>query len=157
MADNVGINTGTGATIASDEISGAQYQRIKLIHGADGVNAGDVSDANPLPIDDAGGSLTVDNAALSVVGGGTQATALRVTVASDSSGVLSVDDNGSSLTVDNAALSVVGGGVEATALRVTLASDSTGLVSVDDNGGSLTTDVDDIFGLTAAGQATSCV
>lgn len=49
---------------------------------------------------DAGGSLTVDNAALSVVGGGVEATALRVTVASDSTGVLSVDDNGSSLTVD---------------------------------------------------------
>ena len=35
-------------------------------------------------------------------GGGVEATALRVTIASDSTGVLSVDDNGSSLTVDNA-------------------------------------------------------
>lgn len=39
-------------------------------------------------------------APLSTTGGGTEATALRVTVASDSTGVLSVDDNGSSLTVD---------------------------------------------------------
>ncbi len=85
-------------------------------------------------------ALTVANAALSVTGGGVEATALRVTLASDSTGVVSVDDNGASLTVDNAALSVVGGGVEATALRVTLASDSTGVVSVDDNGGSLTVD-----------------
>jgi hypothetical protein len=92
------------------------------------------------PVTDSGGSLTVDNAALAVVGGGAEATALRVTVASDSTGVLSVDDNGASLTVDNAALSVTGGGVEATALRVTLASDSTGVISVDDNGGALTVD-----------------
>lgn len=52
------------------------------------------------PVSDNAGSLTVDNAALSVVGGGTEATALRVTVATDSTGVLSVDDNGASLTVD---------------------------------------------------------
>lgn len=51
-------------------------------------------------INDSGNSITIDNAALSVVGGGTEATALRVTIASDSTGVLSVDDNGSSLTVD---------------------------------------------------------
>lgn len=43
--------------------------------------------------------LTVP-APLNVVGGGTEATALRVTIASDSTGVLSVDDNGASLTVD---------------------------------------------------------
>lgn len=36
-----------------------------------------------------------------VVGGGAEATALRVTIANDSTGVLSVDDGGSSLTVDN--------------------------------------------------------
>lgn len=41
-------------------------------------------------------------APLSTTGGGTEATALRVTVASDSTGVLSVDDNGGALTVDNA-------------------------------------------------------
>jgi hypothetical protein len=43
--------------------------------------------------------LTVP-APLSTTGGGTEATALRVTVANDSTGVLSVDDNGGSLTVD---------------------------------------------------------
>jgi|SRR3990172_81832 len=39
---------------------------------------------------------TADN----VIGGGTEATAQRVTVANDSTGVLSVDDNSGSLTVD---------------------------------------------------------
>lgn len=52
-------------------------------------------------INDSGNSITVDNATLTVVGGGVEATALRVTIASDSTGVLSVDDNGGALTVDN--------------------------------------------------------
>lgn len=51
-------------------------------------------------INDSGNSITVDNPQLSVVGSGTEATAMRVTIATDSTGVLSVDDNGSSLTVD---------------------------------------------------------
>lgn len=102
--------------------------------------SGTVSVTEPVSVDDNGGSLTVDNAALSVTGGGAEATALRVTVASDSTGVLSVDDNGASLTVDNAALSVTGGGAEASALRVTIANDSTGVVSVDDNGSTISVD-----------------
>lgn len=51
MADNTLLNAGTGGdTIASDDISGIKFQRMKLIHGADGVNDGDVSKANPLPV-----------------------------------------------------------------------------------------------------------
>src|ERR1035437_1018444 len=46
-------------------------------------------------------SGAVTNTVLSVVGGGTEATAQRVTIASDSTGLLSIDDNGGSLTVDN--------------------------------------------------------
>lgn len=53
-----------------------------------------------VPISDNAGSLTVDNPILSVVGGGAEATAQRVTIANDSTGVLSIDDNGGSLTVD---------------------------------------------------------
>jgi hypothetical protein len=48
MADNVTL-PGTGAVVAADEIGSALYQRIKLVHGADGTNDGDVSGANPLP------------------------------------------------------------------------------------------------------------
>jgi hypothetical protein len=40
-------------------------------------------------------------APLSTTGGGTEATALRVTIASDSTGVVSIDDNGGAITVDN--------------------------------------------------------
>jgi hypothetical protein len=52
MADNVTLNAptvGGGSTIASDDIGGLQFQRIKLVYGADGVNSGDVSATNPLP------------------------------------------------------------------------------------------------------------
>lgn len=100
MADNTVLNAGTGGdTISTDDIAGVKVQRVKVQYGVDGA-ATDVSDTNPMPVDDAGGSLTVDNAALSVTGGGVEASALRVTLASDSTGVLSVDDNGGSLTVD---------------------------------------------------------
>lgn len=52
MADNTTLNTGSGGdTVAADDISGVKYQRVKLIHGADGVNAGDVSSANGLPVE----------------------------------------------------------------------------------------------------------
>lgn len=127
MADNTTLDPGAGGSvIATDDITGVHYQRVKLTDGV------------------------ADSATVIAAGGGAEAGALRVTVASDSTGVLSVDDNGGalsvddnggSLTVDNAALAVVGGGTEATALRVTVANDSTGVVSVDDNGGSLTVDV----------------
>lgn len=43
-----------------------------------------------------------DVASLATVGGGTEASALRVTIANDSTGVVSVDDNGGSITVDGA-------------------------------------------------------
>lgn len=73
MADNTTLNTGTGGdVIATDDISGVKYQRIKIVQGADGVNDGDVSSTNPLPID---GSVTV-------------------------SGTVAVTDNSGSLTVD---------------------------------------------------------
>jgi hypothetical protein len=51
MADNTVLPTGAGGdTIASDDIGGVKFQRIKLVHGVDGVNAGDVADTNPLPV-----------------------------------------------------------------------------------------------------------
>jgi hypothetical protein len=50
-ADNFLSNPGSGGnTFASDDISSVHYSRIKLIHGADGTNDGDVASANPLPV-----------------------------------------------------------------------------------------------------------
>ncbi len=50
MADNVAITAGTGTSIAADDIGGVLHQRVKLIIGADGVNDGDVSATNPIPV-----------------------------------------------------------------------------------------------------------
>jgi hypothetical protein len=49
MADNV-VLPGTGSSVATDDIDGNQFQRMKLTLGADGVNDGDVSSVNPLPV-----------------------------------------------------------------------------------------------------------
>jgi hypothetical protein len=54
MADNVTLPvTGTGdatPVIAADEVGGVKIQRVKIVEGADGVNDGDISAANPLPV-----------------------------------------------------------------------------------------------------------
>lgn len=50
MADNLAYTPGSGATVASDEVGGAHYQRVKIVTGADGVVEGDVAEANPMPV-----------------------------------------------------------------------------------------------------------
>lgn len=55
MADNITLNSGSGGdTVGADDISGVKYSRIKLIHGADGTNAGDVALTNPYPVSNLG-------------------------------------------------------------------------------------------------------
>ena len=78
MADNILLNAGTGGqTLATDQTAGGQhFQQVKLTDG------------------------TADSTTAIAAGGGVEAAALRVTIASDSTGVVSVDDNGGSLTVD---------------------------------------------------------
>lgn len=79
MADNIAITAGSGTSVATDDIAGVHYQRVKLAVGADGA------------------------AADAPIGGGVEASALRVTLATDSTGVVSVDDNGATLSVDDGA------------------------------------------------------
>lgn len=50
MADNVTL-PGTGEIVATDDIGGVQFQRVKLAAGAEGT-AIDVSDVAPLPVRD---------------------------------------------------------------------------------------------------------
>jgi hypothetical protein len=51
MADNTELNPGTGGdTVATDDIAGVKYQRVKMTIGADGVNDGDINSANPMPV-----------------------------------------------------------------------------------------------------------
>lgn len=239
MADNVDITAGSGTTIATDDVSGVQFQKIKLDLGGDGASSPLVrgqqakascipvtlaSDEDALAVTDNGGSLTVDNGgtfavqvdaalpagtnaigklaansgvdigdvdvtsvvpgtgatslgkAVDSAAGGTDTGVAPLAVRDDAlsslapvegdyvplrtdangalwvipSGTVTVGDGGSSLTVDNPTLSVTGGGTESGALRVTLASDSTGVLSVDDNGGSLTVDAAELTTLAGA-------
>lgn len=57
MADNTVLSSavGLGDTIASDDIGGIKFQRVKFIHGIDGVNDGDVALTNGLPVQQATG------------------------------------------------------------------------------------------------------
>ena len=60
MADNITLDVMTsGAVVKTDDDGSAHWQYVKLAYGADNTQT-IVSDSNPLPIDDAGGSLTVD-------------------------------------------------------------------------------------------------
>lgn len=78
MADNTTLDPGTGGdVIATDDVAGVKYQQVKLVNG------------------------TLDSTQVISSGNGTNAAALRVTVASDSTGVIGVTDNSGSLTVDN--------------------------------------------------------
>lgn len=55
MADNMNVQTGSGGPVATDEIGGVQYQRVKVNYGADG-SATDVSSTTPLPVYESAGS-----------------------------------------------------------------------------------------------------
>jgi hypothetical protein len=79
MADNVSIDQdgvgGVDFNAATDEIGGVHYQKIKLVDG------------------------TADSTTAVVAGGGVQANALRVTLATDSTGQVKITDGTSSATV----------------------------------------------------------
>lgn len=61
MADNttLPVPTTSGDVIATDDIGGVKFQRVKLTLGADGVNNGDVSASNPVPVTLSGASATM--------------------------------------------------------------------------------------------------
>jgi hypothetical protein len=92
MADNFTTVDAASETItgAADEISGVKYPRVKLIHGADGTNDGDVASANPLPVTD-----SANEALLTTIDADTSAIAtdiaalevLQTTIAGDTTSI----------------------------------------------------------------------
>lgn len=72
MADNVTL-PGTGAVIATDEVSSKHYQRVKVTFGGDG-SATDVSSSDPLPVVQTGalpaGSATIGKVDIGTPAGG---------------------------------------------------------------------------------------
>jgi len=105
---------------------------------------------NVVSVDDNAGSLTIDNSTLAVVGGGTEATALRVTIANDSTGLLSIDDNGGSITVDGSVT------VSATDLDIRSLTHVSDSVSIGDGTDTLAVNTDGsinvVFGVAATGS-----
>lgn len=119
----VTLNPGSGGeVIATEDIAGTDYQQVKLVDG------------------------TAASTTVIAAGGGVEAGALRVTVASDSTGVLSVDDNGGSLTVDAVSLPLPTGAATAAAQlpdghNVTVDNASgASAVNIQDGGNSITVD-----------------
>jgi hypothetical protein len=118
MADNFYYDPGTTEgkeTGGADDIAGVKYPRVKIIVGADGTNDGDVASGNPMPVSDAGGSLTVDGT-VAVTDLATLATASKQDLAK---GVLdTIDADTGAIATDIAALEV---------LQTTIAGDTTSI------------------------------
>ncbi len=124
MADNLGYTPGSGATVATENFGGVHHQRVLMETAVEGVPT-DVSASSPMPVvssrsDDLLVMLSrivkllesnaiVDSAQrqrvaldalvapLNVVGNGTAATVMRVTLANDSTGVLATVSSVSNL------------------------------------------------------------
>ena len=50
MADNVNVSPSGTTAIATDDIGGVQFQKVKINLGSDGFDDGLVSQSNPLPV-----------------------------------------------------------------------------------------------------------
>ena len=185
MADNVAITSGSGTSVATDQVGSDHYQRVKITDGTadssthlavvaedtahttgdtglmflavrkDSAVALATSDGDYIPlIVDSTGRLHITNADLATIAaavdtqmqvdvvaalpagdnniGNVDIVSGTITAVTDITNTVTVTgDAAGSLTVDNAQLSVVGGGTEAAALRVTIANDSTGVLTVD--------------------------
>jgi hypothetical protein len=103
LADNIDVTPGTGATVATDDISSVHYQVVKLGLGADGsldnlVDSGQQLMAASVPVVLASNhtdvKVTLDSEAVAITG----------TVAVTQSGAwdeVGINDSGNSITVDN--------------------------------------------------------
>lgn len=94
MADGFLSTQGTGTTIATDDIAGVHYQRVKLSQGTDG-SAADVSSAAPLQVTLANHSA---NATAVKVDGSAVTQPVSGSVATTNAGTFVVQENGASLT-----------------------------------------------------------
>lgn len=105
MADNISLKNDDATvvgTLASDDIGGIQYARSKITLGADGINDGDVSGANPLPVKGTGTAGT-PNAGVVTVQGIASMTALVVdgsAVTQPVSGTVTANAGTGTFTVD---------------------------------------------------------
>jgi hypothetical protein len=99
MADNVPVTPGSGATIATDDVGGVQFQRVKLDVGADGVSAPVVGS---LPVADAAVAalLTSIDGKTPILSGGAVPTLLAIAAAAYSPGYDAQDQGGGDIATD---------------------------------------------------------
>lgn len=124
MADNVVIDAMIGGdTVAADDIGGIKFQRIKLVIGDDGINDGDISATNPLPVE----LPTSVSTLLTDIETNTDTTATNTTAIAASASVLDDWDETNRAAVNTIAgqVGVQGGSGAVSALtqRVVLATD----------------------------------
>lgn len=137
MADNVAITPGSGATVATDEIGGFHYQRVKLAQGADG-SATDVSSAAPLQVSLANHAanataVKVDGSAVTQPVSGTVTETNSAAIAASLSVVDDWDESDRAKVnpiVGQAGVAGGAGAVGVTTQRVTLASDDPAVASL---------------------------
>jgi hypothetical protein len=115
-ASTLGLEMGTATTPVRVDPTGSTTQPVSgtvTANAGTGTLAVSIATAPVLIAGDANiGNVDIVTvpAPLSVVGTGTEAAAMRVTIATDSTGVLSVDDNGGALTVDGTVTANAGTG-----------------------------------------------
>lgn len=85
MADNFQVSAGSGTTVATDDVSGVHYQRVKLVDG------------------------TLDSSTAIAAGNGVASGAIRVTVASDSTGQVALASGSNTIGKANIAPATSGG------------------------------------------------
>lgn len=141
MADNTTFQTTVatppvGLTVATDDVAGVHFQKVKIDVGGDGATAM-LGNANPLPVSDAGGSLTVDGTvAVSSLPGSTWAGQTPFTADYDSGG------GTQNMPLVGIAVPASGGGVAGGSFTNPFRVDPTGTTTqpISDAGGSLTVD-----------------
>lgn len=99
MTDNASIDPGSNLTlpVATDEIGGAHFQKVKLIDPTPDSTTGIGTASNPLRTDPTG---TTPQPVSGTVNVGTVTTVTNVVHVDDNSGSLTIDDGGGSITVD---------------------------------------------------------
>lgn len=141
MADNTTFQTTlasppSGFVVATDDVGGVHFQKVKLDIGGDGASV-ILSSSNPLPVSDAGGSLTVDGTvAVSGLPSGSLAAITAITADYDSGG------GSQDMLLVGVALPGSGGAVAGGTFTNPIRTDPTGTTTqpVSDGGGSITVD-----------------
>lgn len=110
MGTAQGLAAGQSFTFSSSAYTSSRFRLTNRSSGAITISV----EASAVAPTDLWVGLAGGDGATAEIGGGIEAAALRVTVASDSTGVLSVDDNGGSLTVDGSVALAAGAEVKIT-------------------------------------------